>query len=190
MLILVFQKEKRKVDVSFNQLIDLNFLPSFPKIKVLKALYNKITNLDGIESCEQLEECNLIGNSLVEVDKLVYCKKLHTLSLDGNKIDLFPSMTNLKNLVHLTIENNCLTNFEGICGLENLQSLSIARNNIEKLTTLGKCRFRTSLTELDMSNNNIYSADFACLQMFEKLEVSRVFIYANPSDFENESLWI
>ena len=103
---------------------------------------------------------------------MAFCKKLETLSLDGNKIASFPSLSSLKCLTSLSVDNNCLKTFDGISGLENLTTFSAARNYFEKLTGLGKCRFRSSLLELDLSFNMLDKADFACLPTFDKLEVS------------------
>nr|CAG4714889.1 unnamed protein product [Naegleria fowleri] len=149
-------------------------LSNFPKLVSFKAMYNKLKTLDGIELCEQIKDCNITGNAIEDVSKLAFCKKLETLSLDGNKIASFPSLSSLKCLTSLSVDNNCLKTFDGISGLENLTTFSAARNYFEKLTGLGKCRFRSSLLELDLSFNMLDKADFACLPTFDKLEVLRL----------------
>ncbi|KAF0984475.1 hypothetical protein FDP41_000374 [Naegleria fowleri] len=160
-----------KLDISFNSFSDLEMLSNFPKLVSFKAMYNKLKTLDGIELCEQIKDCNITGNAIEDVSKLAFCKKLETLSLDGNKIASFPSLSSLKCLTSLSVDNNCLKTFDGISGLENLTTFSAARNYFEKLTGLGKCRFRSSLLELDLSFNMLDKADFACLPTFDKLEL-------------------
>lgn len=131
----------RILDLSQNKLTDLrnDTFSGMDRLEVLTMNYNLITNLrsDLFRNISQLVELNLEGNRITELSENVFSE--------------------LPNMQVLNLRGNFLTTFsDEVFGSDplNLKELNLKGNRLTKLSSLSNL---TSLTDLDLSSNQLLS---------------------------------
>ena len=93
------------LDLSHNQIDDLEFLKSLPKLRVLLLGDNQIEDISALADLHDLEYLELFKNKIKDVTPLMDLDNLIDLNLSHNYIDdLFP-LAKLSNLMRLWIYN-------------------------------------------------------------------------------------
>ena len=93
------------LDLSHNQIDDLGFLNSLPKLRVLLLGDNQIEDISALADLHDLEYLELFKNKIKDVTPLMDLDNLIDLNLSHNYIDdLFP-LAKLSNLMRLWIYN-------------------------------------------------------------------------------------
>ena len=118
---------------------DLKNDPSASKgVKYLKNLkkldlsYNNLDNLDFISSLENIEELNLSNNNIENIDAVIDNKKtaildkIKTIDLSNNLISNITKFQNLHGIVNLNLSNNYITDISPISSAYDLESLNLS----------------------------------------------------------------
>jgi hypothetical protein len=94
------------LDLSHNQIDDLEFLKGLPKLRVLLLGDNRIEDISALADLHDLEYLELFKNKIKDVTPLMDLDNLIDLNLSHNYIDdLFP-LAKLSNLMRLWIYNS------------------------------------------------------------------------------------
>lgn len=136
-------------------------------------------NLDSLTAAKNITSIDLSGTSVVDIRALQFLPKLKELNLSNTKIsgEMFANLASLQNLTKLTIRNANLQNLKPIVNnLKNLTYLDVSENqdlnylnqieNLKYLKTLiasniglkenlNTLKFATSISELDISSNDL-----------------------------------
>lgn len=145
------------VDLSFNQLMDLDFLNYCTTLKNVNVSYNELNDLDPLaKSVATLEILNVSGNDSVyewELEFLPNCTNLKSLNVDGlflNDLELVRGVTWLDQLSAVGCN---LSDISALEGLIHLSYLNLACNSLKDISVLN-CLVSPYLT-LDLSFNSI-----------------------------------
>lgn len=107
---------------------NLTFLNLYPNITRLNLSFNNITNLDNMPILNKLTDLSLPYNFITNIDKLSNFRNLKRLFLYCNKID---NLNCLKSLPNLEILDVSITNISDISILDEIKTLkyiSIPKN--------------------------------------------------------------
>lgn len=171
----------REIDLSFNDLANLEPSPVFGNLTLLRYLsleHNKLYSLsdETFTGLDNLNELILADNVIDEIEPHSFSglSQLRTLSLKGNKLSglnpqWFVDLTNLDSL--LLSDNFILEIPDGTFdSLSHLTKLSLANN---KLRALNKMAFKgmRQLQSLDLSGNRFTEIPSLSLTAFTKLRM-------------------
>ena len=151
----------RILDLSSNQLEDINSLDSLSKLEILVLNYNKIQFL-SLGNLRVLQYLSLHHNSLTSIpDNLCQLTNLQTLILDHNYISIIPANIGfLKKLKYLYLYHNQIQNIPIYIGelaqLEQVyfdyNQISVLPNSLVQLTQLRVLHLKYNyLTELPVT---------------------------------------
>lgn len=155
-----FAANLRNLDLSSNNIREIEGLEGMSKLKELKLHSCQITRIQGLKVCPALAALHLEDNHITTIDGLDTLKFLEYLALSKNMIQkLGRSLSKLAKLRELHLAHNQLQSLDGVAGLSNLEVLSANNNQIQELSAdnfkgLGK------LDELRLSNNELLNFTF------------------------------
>jgi len=168
----------QKVNLSYNNLVDLEALDvmtnlveldvSHNKLTVLCGFqnikknlhkadfsYNKINTLPNMEKYLHLTSLDLSYNKLSQINGLHFCRSLKHLNLSHNQIDFIDDIQCLP-LHYLNLSYNRIAAIEKVNKLTRLQHLDLSGNIIVSLKGLEQ---KPLLDTLDLEDNSITSLD-------------------------------
>lgn len=179
----------KKLDLSENQIV-LEQLATFPNLQELNLSYNNIENLNNISSFTQLQVLNLSYNilSLKSLHMLSEIENLKELNLSGNELKAFEFEDgNFSKLEIIDLSSNKFTSkfkssefWERLSNLKKLKNLSISHNKMRGIhTELLKPGDFDKLESLDFSNNIVDNQhNLICARNFESLK--ELIVTGNP----------
>lgn len=131
------------LDMSSNQLINLNGIQYFSKLKKLKIQQNSISKIDTLDKMNQLNYLNISFNKLRSCDKtnIGILPALKIFICDNNYLKNITCFEKYYSLEILSFNNNKITDMgclENLSRLENLASLSLINNPITKIVNYRK----------------------------------------------------
>ncbi|GAX72648.1 hypothetical protein CEUSTIGMA_g104.t1 [Chlamydomonas eustigma] len=144
------------LDLSGNQLKDLNGITICPQLKVLKVSMNNLTSLIGLEGAPSLEVLDAHSNRVDDAHALTSLCDLRIVNLGGNRLRSLPHLSHLNRLEELNLRRNSLT---CLCGdthgilPASLERLLISYNRLGNLKSLETIRSLTRLKELSLEGN-------------------------------------
>jgi len=172
------------LDLSRNNLSDVDFLASMPKLQELRISQNQImnaegltksappdlwqlwlndnqiTNISALASLSGLQDLNLSGNQIGDVEPLAGQRQLISLDLSFNNIDdvdAFAS-SSMENLSELNMTGNEVHDVAGLAALTSLQVLDLGENRIGDDSNLSSLGSIHGLERLDLYYNEISDA--------------------------------
>jgi len=106
-------KKVQELDLSNNNIKDLDGIEHFTNLKTLKMNNNKIKSIKNLEKLTELRSIIFRNNSLSEIQDIKGLTKLHHLDLSGNsKISKIPdSLNELESLAVLKLANCSIKEF-------------------------------------------------------------------------------
>jgi Leucine-rich repeat (LRR) protein/GTPase SAR1 family protein len=169
-----------KLNVSHNELGELNEVGELPRLKYLFARSNRLMQVDGVPAMQKLEVLDLSNNMISHLPAgLPALSELHTLDISNNGLQVLEHVFELKQLrllnaatnrIHhisceqdcaslekLQLSNNRLSELKVLPYFPNLKSLYASGNNLEELV----CDHNECLTEIVLSHNKINNLQFA-----------------------------
>lgn len=161
--------ELRILDLSLNQISEIQGLQEAQKLEVLILVNNKIKEPKGLDGCIALKTLELPANELAAVPDLSNMPHLERLVLGNNRIQSIENFKGGEKLSHLDLSLNKLTSLAGLPNLPNLTYLGLEGNQLTTLEGLGELpRLRT----VKLSNNHLESVDqLAALPMLESVDL-------------------
>lgn len=172
------------LDLSSNQIADLDSIDSLINLTVLNLRSNKITDASPIKHLTNLTSLDLTGsgNRIADLDFLESLTKLANLSIASDQITDATSIGNLSGLKVLYLRSREIKNISFVESLRNLTNLSLDTPKVKKwdylkrlvsLKSLNLSTFResektdlsiienlTGLTELILPKKQIANIDF------------------------------
>jgi internalin A len=150
---------------------DIEGISGFTALESASLSKNDITSLEMFSNLSTLEVLDLSKNKISDITPLAGLSRLRTLYLDDNDINDFKPLYGLKNLTTLSIKGIDITENQ----LKELQdALPGCRIHSEKADvdvvdiTLGGVKFKSDVTELDLSGKGI--SDISALSQCENLQ--------------------
>ena len=126
----------KQLDLSNNQIHEINGLENLANLIHLELKKNKITEIKGLEKLEKLTTLILEGNNISEIKNLTSLKKLEYLDLSENPIGEIKGLDNLVNLKTLIFYKNQITEINSLQSLTSLEVLHIEGNSITEIKGL------------------------------------------------------
>ena len=156
-----------KLNLSDNNLDNLDFLSTITTLKEIDLSYNQISNLDAVIGNEELEILNLSNNKISELSKLQYLHKIKKLDLSNNELTSINALSSSYSLESLFVNYNQLNEYiECLSNLEYLKELGVGHCNIT-FTDIKSLKYLSDLTYLDLSGT---SPDISLISGLNKLE--------------------
>ena len=119
---------------------------------------------------ESLESLKIDNPKLKSIEGLEYAVNLKELTIRNTNIENFDNISNLSSLVKLDLMNNNIINIEFLNNMVDLEELNLEGNAIRSVNSI---RYNLSLLkELNLSDNNLYSADLRGLNNLYSLDLS------------------
>ena len=155
----------RILDISGNDLGDLNFLKSAIHLEIIKADDNNIMNIRGLENCTLLQTVSLVNNSVTSVAPLEGSKdSIRFLILSDNNVSKIDY--SLPALEWLVIDNNNFRYLGFLTESQGLEYVSAARNRLDSIYEI---QDKPYLKYLNVSHNNIEGeVDISALSSLER----------------------
>ena len=119
--------------MSNNQLVNLNGLQFFKKLKTLILKESNFTKIESLNNMEYLTYLDVSNNKMRNVDRT--------------------SLGNLPNLQIFICDNNLMKNINGFSKYESLTNLSFQNNKIQDLNCLEKLNELNKLKEIILKGN-------------------------------------
>lgn len=147
------------LDLSHNQLSDIEQLGLLKKIKYLNLSYNqlKIDDFSQLGLLVKLHNLNLSQNQITEIKKWPILKRLHSLDLSNNTLSDLGDFCHKKNpsLIWIDLSNNAFINSISLMQFtqyESLVHLNLSGNNLIELGFLKKLKKRKCevITNVDL----------------------------------------
>eukprot|EP00871_Galdieria_phlegrea_P005200 jgi/Galph1/5681/GphlegSOOS_G4372.1 len=145
-------KELRGVDLSHNNLKDLQFLGDSTDLVWLNLSYNCIEQLDSLSRLRNLEVLNVSHNRLKSLSGIANCKPLQALVANDNRLTSLDSLILLENLNSLVLSRNYLQDLSPIRSVISLKKISCSCNQLRQIPDLSRL---VHLKELRFNNNLI-----------------------------------
>jgi hypothetical protein len=127
--------------------------------------FSRICNLEAFTACRSLW---LESNRIEAIENIGHMKELASLFLHNNRIKVIQGLDSFADLVTLNLSSNLIERVEGLGGLRRLQTLNLSKNLLTTPDTLAGLSEAPSITNLDLSSNNI--ADPETLEVFKSLQ--------------------
>ncbi|OLY85782.1 Septation initiation network scaffold protein cdc11 [Smittium mucronatum] len=152
------------IDLSENQVSNLDIFSGLLHLRVLILNRNQISNLSTLKNVRRLSSLSVSDNFIKAIDlshkDLV---SLEYLNLSNNRIEIFENIDNFSNLKKLTLESNDIRMWRIQKPLERLTSLSLSgnhklfRSSDDTFDNAGFCDFFPSLKSLFLDGVHIRS---------------------------------
>ncbi|KAF7270656.1 hypothetical protein GWI33_016377 [Rhynchophorus ferrugineus] len=126
----------KKANFAHNQLTQIDkSLDWTPWLTILDLSHNQLTNVDFINNLPNLKHLNISFNKLNQVPKFKgqICKRLQVLTLNNNFIEDISGLGHLSTIVQLDLSQNCIMDHNVLLYIGHLASLNclnIQRNPI------------------------------------------------------------
>ncbi len=140
------------LDLSNNQISEINDLDSLAALTILDLSGNQIKEIRGLDSLGTLNELDLSRNQITEIKGLNSLTALTLLNLSFNQITEIKGLDSFTSLTRLNLAANQITEIKGLNSLIVLKRLDLGINQITEIKDLDSL---ASLTELNLSNNQI-----------------------------------
>jgi hypothetical protein len=118
----------KSLDLSGNQLTNVNGLEKFTQLKKLSLNGNQLTDVRGLAKLTLLKSLYLDDNKLIDVKGLEKLDQLNFLGLNGNQLTDVKGLEKLTKLKILGLRGNQLTDLQGLKRLTKLQLLGLEGN--------------------------------------------------------------
>ena len=155
--------------LSYNQLSEVDFFKTLPRLEILNLTSNHIKRLEFYKGLDNLKSLNLFDNEIDNVNFIEKTPNLINLNLGKNKIKDIKLLQTLKNIKFLNLDSNKINDISPVIELLQLESLSINNNPINNLDPLKVLIYRevrsflldyfTSSSKVKISQN-IEALDF------------------------------
>lgn len=145
----------RNLDLSYNNLGNINTLLSLTSIRNLQSIdlsNNNLYDLEILEDCSSLVLVDLSDNEISEISFLKNLTLIENLNLSGNSIKDYSPISSLNNLKKLELDSCKVVNLNFLYDMSNIDSLSLRNTSIYDLSSL---RSLNNLKTLDLSVNNL-----------------------------------
>jgi internalin A len=133
------------IDLSDNQISDLQPVATLNKLTVLNLSRNRITDLQPLATLNKLTDLGLSGNRIIDIEPLAGLNSLTKLDLISNQISDLKPLAALNQLTVLGLSRNRISDLKPLVNLNSLTALGLSENQIkEKTCPLRKwsiCRF-------------------------------------------------
>ncbi|MDO6355571.1 leucine-rich repeat domain-containing protein [Caloramator sp. CAR-1] len=125
-----------ELDLRFQGVETIEDLRFFKSLKKLNISNNNLRNLNGLENLKGLEKIIAYENNIEDVSALANVKSLKYLDLANNQIKDAKPLTNLLNLEVLNLSANRIEKIDGFENLKNLKELDLSQNRIKDFTPI------------------------------------------------------
>ena len=148
----IFQKKAK--------LINGQGIFGLPNLESLEFAGNQLVNLNGIQFFKKLKILVLRENSLSKIDSINHMEFLTFLDVSFNKLRTCDRTTigSLPSLQVFLCDNNYLKNINGFEKFYSIQSISFENNKIPDYNSLEKLSSLSSLKDLALGNNPVSKA--------------------------------
>ena len=145
----IFQKKSK--------LINGQGIFGLPNLESLEFAGNQLVNINGIQFFKKLKILVLRENSLSKIDSINHMEFLTFLDVSFNKLRTCDRTTigNLPSLQVFLCDNNYLKNINGFEKFYSIQSISFENNKIPDYNSLEKLASLSNLRDLALGNNPV-----------------------------------
>ncbi|MHA1683487.1 MAG: leucine-rich repeat domain-containing protein [Promethearchaeota archaeon] len=130
------QRTMIELDLSHNDIIEIENLDSFTSLETLKLDNNAIVDVRNLEPLKSLKSLNLGHNHISKIKNLDCLPLLDSLNLFGNNISKIEGLDSLVNLTSLNLGDNNIQEIEGLGSLLELEFLSLEDNPLREVKGL------------------------------------------------------
>ena len=140
-----------------SKLINGQGIFGLPNLESLELAGNQIVNLNGIQFFKKLKILVLRENSLSKIDSINHMEYLTFLDVSFNKLRTCDRtvLGNLPSLQVFLCDNNYLKNINGFEKFYSIQSISFENNKIPDYNSIEKLSSLTNLKDLALVNNPV-----------------------------------
>lgn len=103
---LKYCRRLKAIDLTSQQITDLDFLSGLPELRVLLLANNAITDLSPLSGLQNLQYAALYNNAVQDVSALSGLRNLKDLNLSGNKIDDMSPLASCPALQYVHLSKN------------------------------------------------------------------------------------
>jgi len=187
-----FEKDKHKeveeLDLSDNQIKDMEGLETFSNLKVLKLNNNQITQIRGLEKLDKLENLTLRNNKISEIKGFEKLPNIKLIDLSGNsEINEIPeSINQLSTLGILKLWDCNIRNY-----IESTSKFFWTNQNYRYYsgyTQKDREYYEKTHTNKALSDNKLYKHFVEWVIKMRYIMKEQNFNYADIEKFEKESL--
>ena len=158
------------LEIAGNQIVDVNGIQCFKKLKILVLRENSLSKIDVINHMEFLTFLDVSFNKLRNCDKtnIGTLPSLQVFLCDNNYLKNINGFEKFTSVQSLSFENNKIPDFnslEKLSLLENLKDLSIVNNPVTKSINYRNIMIRMFSNLLKLDNKEITNEDREMLAM-------------------------
>lgn len=144
------------LDISYTNIIKLDFLKKLKSLKVLKSQGNTILDVNQLNNLTNLEILDLSMSTIPQIEETDNLPNLQELNLQNVQLKATDFINNFKHLKKLILTNSTAYSIDKITDLYSLSQLDLGNS---KITSISNIRSLFSLEYLDLSRNRISSIE-------------------------------
>ncbi|KAJ1959721.1 hypothetical protein GGI12_004186 [Dipsacomyces acuminosporus] len=162
------------LDISGNQLEDIDVIENLPRLNVLNLSNNRLAHIPAqIASCSDLKALIVGHNNIKRIENIEELANLNTLVVSHNEVKDVPSLPQLKELTKLSAAHNKIRKIPDLTLYPKLKEVRLNDNKIELLPeSIRSCQ---SIQVVDLGNNLLSDwtsvAPLASLQSLHNLNL-------------------
>lgn len=176
------------LDLYNNQIRTIEGLDVLTTLRVLMLGKNLLRSIQNLQSLTRLDVLDLHSNNIERMECLEGLVELRVLNLAGNCVSVLAELGNLPSLTELNLRRNSVERVITDGAASCLQRLFLSNNKIRTMQMLDPLFGVTSLTELSLDGNPVFSASGYRSVMLEHLPSLRHLDLKRVTDDERRGL--
>lgn len=129
----------REVDISENEIDDLQPLAGLSKLITLRAVGNRVSDLTPLNQMSQLRELIIDRNAVKSLEPLNGCVALNRISAAENEIQDLAPLSKMTQLHTLLLADNLIEDLGPVAQLPRISLLDVRRNRVSRIDPLLQC---------------------------------------------------
>ena len=151
--------------------VDMQYFENLTNLKKLNLSYNEISDVNKLTNLTKLDSLTLTGNKIVDINPLNKLEKVTSLDISKNNICDVSVLASMRNITSLKCSSNQISDISVISNLTKLKSFSCNNNDVSDISSLSDLR---CLEEVYLTGNKII--DFSPLIELPLLDIDDTYI--------------
>lgn len=150
---------------------DMQYFEKLTNLTKLDLSYNEISDVNKLKDLTKLDSLALTGNKIVDINPLNNLEKVTYLSIDKNNIEDISVLASMKRITNLNCSGNQISDIAVLSNLTKLSSLTCSDNKVADISSISNLRY---LKEVTFSGNCI--TDFSPLMALPLLNMDDTYV--------------
>lgn len=150
---------------------DMQYFEKLTNLTKLDLSYNEISDVNKLKDLTKLDSLTLTGNKIIDINPINKLDKVTYFSIDKNNIEDISMIASMKNLISFTCSGNQISNISAVSNLTKLKTFTCSDNRVSNISSISNLRY---LEDVTLSGNCI--TDFSPLMELPALNMDDTYV--------------